>query len=124
MFAFLLLVPLPQLECNFGYENAAKEITEILDVILKNDKRLLPPVPNRNMPRQMEVFVAIQSIYDVSEQDSSFKVSYLLTLNWLDSRLMFSPINVTSHLLQELQVDLDTVKDSGELESSDIFFSN
>ncbi len=114
---WLLVINFPQNSCNYEDDHVSKAIKSILKKVLdKHDKAIVPQLANQSKSHLIDVFVGIHSIYDVSEHDSSFKVSYLLRLKWMDTRFKFTPIQLPDgEMLNGTGTSIDNVKDKGKM---------
>ena len=87
---------------------------EALDQVFRNYyKNSVPPTEN-NEPNIVHVEIAINSIFDVSEQSSSFKIKYFFNLLWKDSRLKFTPFIENNKTIQKIILPVDFVKRKGK----------
>ena len=58
--------------------------------------------------------VAIRSIFDISEMESSLTVQYTMLVEWYDERLKFKPFMENNKLKDSITLNGNLLKDKGE----------
>ena len=85
--------------------------------IIKNffkayNKYNLPPIES-NRSHKVDIKVVIKSIFDISEQSSSFTVKYLLFQFWQDTRLQFIPFIENHKMIYDIVIPADLFQQKG-----------
>ena len=73
----------------------------------------LPPKIG-NEARTVKLTVAIRSIFDISEMESSLTVQYTMLVEWHDERLKFKPFMENNKLKDSITLNGNALKDKGE----------
>ncbi len=108
---FFLVVVVTQVSCN-GPDNITTE--EVLEKLFKDYKKhSLPPTENGVVPN-VSIVINIQSIFDVSEQSSSFTMRYYFQLGWYDLRLNFTPFIENNKTVSKIMLPVDFISNKGK----------
>ena len=67
-----------------------------------------------NEARIVNLTVAIRSIFDISEMESSLTVQYTMLVEWYDERLKFKPFMENNKLKDSITLNGNLLKDKGE----------
>ena len=94
---------------NAGTASQAGKLFE--DLVNYYNKEELPTLANNTEGHTVNITVSMKNIYDVSEQESSFKVNFNLELSWKDERFKF---DTRDGLLDStMGAHIDRVKEAG-----------
>ncbi len=108
-FLFFLLVAI-QVKCRIA-ENMTTE--EVLHNLFQNyNKNALPPI-EKGFSRHVHIRINVQSIFDISEQTSSFTMRYYFQLGWYDLRLTFSPFIENNETVNKIRLPMDILTNKG-----------
>ncbi len=90
----------------------AKDV--IHQIVSHFEKYELPTEQNNSKSHSLSLLLDIAHIYDMSEQDFSFKINYHLRLSWFDARVMFRPFVENNQLVEFLMIPVELF-DKGEV---------
>ncbi len=112
MIVYLFLANFPKGHCkeNLSHINQAMGVI-LTNLLSKMDKTQMPTLTDYSDAHVIDIQVRVNSIYDVSELDSSFKVNFLLQLHWQDLRFQFEPPKDSNDLY--FYAPINRLKDSG-----------
>ena len=95
----------------FNHNITAAQVLK--EIFRRYDKNELPPTEN-NQPNTVSFHLYIKSIYDISEQTSSFTIRYYINLLWNDPRLKFTPFMQNNTSVDLLKLPIESVKEKGK----------
>ena len=114
MIFLLLSLKLNFYSCKDGKNQILNDLVKGL--LQKYDRDDPPVLPGGSNLHHINLTVSVDNIYDISEHDSSFKINYILRLEWWDLRYKFQPIEMESgENISEVEVSIDRLKDRGKV---------
>ncbi len=100
-----------QVNCN---TNGNITTEDVLKNLFKDyNKHSLPPTEN-GVARNVSIIINIQSIFDVSEQSSSFTMRCFFQLGWYDLRLNFTPFIKDNETVSIIMLPVDFITTKGK----------
>ena len=107
-----------------AHEDEFENITtvDIIDKLFTSyNKFSLPPMQDGG-PHVVTVKVILMSVFDISDQSSSFTVRYVLSMYWNDTRLKFVPFGKNNNTITRITLPISFIKDKSKYVNSFLVF--